>query len=125
LVKAKGQLYRKPQHSHSSLTFHNADIGGNYTRTHAPNAFGGHFNSSETLISEAEDDKIVMDPRMPSKYALHAVFMQFATSVELKIDAFLGHESVCILSPICLDPVLIAFVKRPRSLASTFHMSRC
>jgi hypothetical protein len=38
---------------------------------------------------EIEDVKFVMDLRTPSDYALHAVFMRFATSAEMKIDTFL------------------------------------
>jgi hypothetical protein len=134
LVKAKTQPYGKPQHSHSGSTFHNSDTGSDFSRAQAasspppvprvPNAFGGRFNSSETLISEVEEDKIVMDPRTPSEYALHAVFMRFATSAELKIDAFLRHGLVRISNPISLAPVLIAFVKGSRSPTSRFHRSR-
>jgi hypothetical protein len=38
-----------------------------------------------------QEEQIGLDPRTPSDYALHAVFMRFATSAEANIDTFL-HE---------------------------------
>jgi hypothetical protein len=35
-----------------------------------------------------------MDPKTPSDYALHAVFMRFASSAEIKIDTFLRQSLV-------------------------------
>jgi len=105
-VKVKGHAHGKSQHSHSGSIFHASDHGSDHGHGHSPsspppvprvpNAFGGHWNSSETLISEVEEDKIVMDPRTPSEYALHAVFMRFATSAEHKIDGFLRCGLVCM-----------------------------
>lgn len=45
-------------------------------------------------MSDFDDDKIVVDPKTPSDYALHAVFIRFASSAESKIDAFLKHPLV-------------------------------
>lgn len=59
-----------------------------------PNAFGGQGYQSSTPPSVEYDDKIVIDPRTPSDYALHAVFIRFATSAEMKIDAFLRQPLV-------------------------------
>jgi hypothetical protein len=59
-----------------------------------PNAFGGQGYRSETPPSAEYEDKVVMDPRTPSDYALHAVFMRFATSAEMKIDTFLRQPLV-------------------------------
>jgi len=59
-----------------------------------PNAFGGHGYQTETPPSMEYEDKVVMDPRTPSDYALHAVFMRFATSAEMKIDTFLRQPLV-------------------------------
>ncbi len=36
-----------------------------------------------------EEDKVVMDPKTPSDFALHAVFIRFASLAEGKIDTFL------------------------------------
>lgn len=47
-----------------------------------PSAYGN-------LRDDTEDDKVIMDPKTPSDFALHAVFIRFATSAEEKIDAFL------------------------------------
>jgi len=48
---------------------------------------------------DTEDDKVVIDPKTPADFALHAVFMRFATSAEEKIDAFLRR-------PFDQDPLL-------------------
>jgi hypothetical protein len=45
------------------------------------------------------EDKIVMDPQTPSDYALHAIFIRFATTAEAKIDAFLRRSLVCSFIP--------------------------
>ena len=52
-----------------------------------PNAFGGHADDGSSY-SDVED-KIVLDPRTPSDYALHAIFIRFAASAETHIDEFL------------------------------------
>jgi len=44
---------------------------------------------SETPDYYFEDEKVILDPKTPSEYALHAVFIRFATTTESKIDAFL------------------------------------
>lgn len=51
------------------------------------------FHRSDT--PDLEDDKFIVDPKTPSDYALHAVFMRFATSAEGKIDTFLRLPIVC------------------------------
>lgn len=43
----------------------------------------------EEVALEIEEDKIVMDLKSPADYALHAVFIRFASSSEEKIDSFL------------------------------------
>lgn len=40
-------------------------------------------------FQDFEEDKVVMDPKTPSDFALHAVFIRFATSAEEKIETFL------------------------------------
>ncbi|KAG5220378.1 Cell morphoproteinis protein [Salix suchowensis] len=42
---------------------------------------------------DMDDDKIVMDPKTPSDYALHAVFMRFASVAESKISTFLRNTA--------------------------------
>ncbi|KAF8212053.1 cell morphogenesis N-terminal-domain-containing protein [Mycena galopus ATCC 62051] len=94
--KSKGHGYAKSHHSQSGSIFHNSDPGSDYAQTHpfsgspppvprVPNAFGPV--RSET--PDFDEDKVVMDPKTPSDYALHAVFIRFATAAEGKIDAFL------------------------------------
>lgn len=41
------------------------------------------------MSNEYEEDRVVIDPKTPSDYALHAVFIRFAAEAEAKIDAFL------------------------------------
>lgn len=98
--RSKVHSYAKSQHSQSGSIFHTSDGGSDYGHGHSsspppvprvPLAFG-HVQRSET--PEFEDDKVVMDPKTPSDYALHAVFIRFATSAEGKIDAFLRQTLV-------------------------------
>jgi hypothetical protein len=105
LSKSKSHSYAKSQHSQSGSIFYNSENGsdlghGNpYSASpppvpRVPNAFGGHGYQIETPPSMEYEDKVVMDPRTPSDYALHAVFMRFATSAEMKIDTFLRQPLV-------------------------------
>ncbi|KAJ6597060.1 cell morphogenesis N-terminal-domain-containing protein [Mycena vulgaris] len=95
--KAKGHGYAKSHHSQTGSIFHNSDGGSDYGQSHpfplspppvprVPNAFGP-VHRSET--PDFDEDKVIMDPKTPSDYALHAVFIRFATSCEAKIDVFL------------------------------------
>ncbi|KAF7304959.1 hypothetical protein MKEN_01210500 [Mycena kentingensis (nom. inval.)] len=95
--KSKGHGYAKSTHSQTGSIFHYSDPGSDYGQSHAfssspppvprmPNAFGS-VHRSET--PDYEEDKVVIDPKTPSDYALHAVFIRFAASCESKIDVFL------------------------------------
>lgn len=96
--KSKNHASAKSQHSQTGSIFQTSDGGSDYGHQYSsspppvprvPNAFG-HFHRSDTPpISDLEDDKVIVDPKTPSDYALHAVFMRFATSAEGKIDTFL------------------------------------
>ncbi|KAF9561441.1 hypothetical protein CPC08DRAFT_817717 [Agrocybe pediades] len=86
----------KSQHSQSGSIFHISDGGSDYGPSYAPSpppvprvpsAYGNMYR--EDVNYDVEDDKVVMDPKTPSDYALHAVFIRFATSAEEKIEAFL------------------------------------
>lgn len=64
-----------------------------------PSAYGRMYQ--EEVASEVEEDKIVMDLKTPADYALHAIFIRFASSAEEKIDNFLRlslvrKKSVCV-----------------------------
>lgn len=110
-VRSKSHGYVKSHHSQSGSLFHASDGGsdhGHYPFSSSPppvprvpNAFGGPHSSEPTPIADFDDDKIVMDPKTPSDYALHAVFIRFATSSESKIDMFLRQILVRIISSIC------------------------
>lgn len=108
-TKSRSHSYAKSQHSHSGSIFHTSENGsdlghGNpYTASpppvpRVPNAFGGQGLQSEIVPVADEEDKIVMDPRTPSDYALHAVFMRFANSAEMKIDTFLRQVLVRVFN---------------------------
>lgn len=102
--KSRNHSYAKSQHSHSGSIFQTSENGsdpghGNPSSPppvpRMPDAFGGGGFRSETSPPVDFEDKVVMDPRTPSEYALHAVFMRFATSAEVKIDKFLQQPLVC------------------------------
>jgi hypothetical protein len=48
----------------------------------------------EDAALDVEEDTIVMDLKTPADYALHAVFIRFASSAEEKIDNFLRRSLV-------------------------------
>jgi hypothetical protein len=117
-TKVKNHTYAKSQHSYSGSFFQASDPGSDYGPSfpsspppvpRVPNGFGLHHTSDTPPVSDFEDDKVVMDPKTPSDYALHAVFMQFATSAETKIDTFLREAFVWYFSTDCC-PVVTTFV---------------
>lgn len=94
----------KAQHAHSGSTFHNSDAGSDYSFgfhnsaprqstpppvPRVPNEYGGSLLRYDSSLSADTEDRVVMDPRTPSEYALHAIFMQFAATAEDKIERFL------------------------------------
>ncbi|CAK5277635.1 unnamed protein product [Mycena citricolor] len=97
-TRSKSHGYAKSQHSQTGSIFQYSDGGSDHGHTHGfsssspppvprmPNAFG-FAPRSET--PDFDDDKVVIDPKTPSDYALHAVFIRFAASCESKIDMFL------------------------------------
>ena len=104
--KLKDHHYGRSQHSHSGSIFHASDAGSDgfsYPFSSSPpplppmpNAFGGY---SEERSSSDIEDRIAPDPRTPSDYALHAVFIRFAASAETHIDEFLRFPVVCMNNP--------------------------
>lgn len=101
-TKLKNHTYAKSQHSHSGSFFHASDPGSDYGLSFSsspppvprvPNGFVS-FPSDTPSISDFDDDKVEMDLKTPTDYALHAVFIQFATSAETKIDRFLREPMV-------------------------------
>ncbi|KAI5888318.1 uncharacterized protein SCHCODRAFT_02636387 [Schizophyllum commune H4-8] len=106
----KGHGYARSQHSHSGSIFHASDQGsdGHGATIHhspppvprVPHAFG-QVSRSET--PDFDEDKVIMNPKTPADYALHAVFISFAASAEGKIDEFLRQ-------PLDQDPLLPEFM---------------
>ncbi|KAI6121957.1 cell morphogenesis N-terminal-domain-containing protein [Pisolithus sp. B1] len=121
LSRARGHSKARSHHSQSGSIFHNSDNGSDHGHSsghHPPNhAFAfGHPPASpppvprvpDGLLAARGDSPAMSDDdlsvgfsggKSPSDYALHAVFIRFATLAEAKIDAFL-HESMNT------DPVL-------------------
>ncbi|KAA1476636.1 hypothetical protein DENSPDRAFT_933178 [Dentipellis sp. KUC8613] len=100
-TRPRGHSSARSQHSHSGSIFHNSDGGSDHGHNFMlssspppvppmPNGFfGGFYQSENPSLPEIEEDKVEIDPRTPAEYALHAVFLRFATTAELKVDAFL------------------------------------
>ncbi|CCM04734.1 uncharacterized protein FIBRA_06922 [Fibroporia radiculosa] len=94
--RAREHAYAPSQHSHSGSIFHNSDAGsdhGHYFPMSSspppvppvPYAFAHDEGRSSFDLEE----KINMDPRTPSDYALHAIFIRFAAAAEAHINEFL------------------------------------
>ncbi|PPQ93567.1 hypothetical protein CVT25_005559 [Psilocybe cyanescens] len=95
-TKSKGHGYTKSQHSHNGSIFHVSDTGSDPSQPYppspppvprVPSAYGLMYR--EDITQDFEEDKVVMDPKTPSDFALHAIFIRFVTSAEGKIDSFL------------------------------------
>jgi hypothetical protein len=72
----------------------------------------------EEVVSEIDDDKIVMDLKTPADYALHAVFIRFASSSEEKIDSFLRQPLVRSKSVAVIES---NHIKQDKDLLLTDH----
>ena len=69
-----------------------------------PNVFSGFPQSESPTLLEPEEDKVEVDPRTPAEYALHAVFIRFASAAEHKIVTFLKQPLVSLnLGPLGLQ----------------------
>lgn len=116
-TRSRDQVYGKSQHSHSGSMFHNSDAGSDYSFgfhhiaprqstpppvPRVPNEYGGPQRFDMQATTDGED-RVVMDPRTPSEYALHAIFIQFAALAEGKIEQFLKQ-------PLEREPSLIEFL---------------
>ena len=97
--KSKHHAHAKSHHSQTGSFYHatsdGSDHGHPFTPVspppvpRVPNGFS-HFHQNDTPPgSDFEEDKVVMDPKTPSDFALHAVFIRFADFAEGKIDSFL------------------------------------
>ena len=94
LTKSRSHGPSRSHHSQSGSIFHVSDAGSDHfvlpsppPVPRVPSAYGKMFQ--EEVASEVEEDKVVMDLKSPADYALHAVFIRFASSSEEKIDSFL------------------------------------
>jgi Cell morphogenesis N-terminal len=100
--RSKSHAYARSQHSHSGSLFYSSDTGSDLGHGYifnpsfspppvppVPNGFGLHNSQDDTSPLFDYDDKVVMDPQTPSDYALHAIFIRFARSAEMKIELFM------------------------------------
>jgi hypothetical protein len=113
--RSRSHAYARSQHSRSGSLFHGSDNGSDLGHGYSsnpssyppvppvPNSFGVHTFREDTPPPSDYDDKVVMDPRTPSDYALHAIFMRFASSAEMKMEDFLKQ-------PLERDPPLPDFM---------------
>ena len=113
-ARGREHQYARSQHSQSGSIFHASDNGsdGGGGLAHPfssssppplppmPNSFGA---PADDVSSSEYDDKIVLDPRTPSDYALHAVFIRFAATAEDHIEKFLRCPLVSVLHRIFLE----------------------
>ncbi|KAG2355034.1 cell morphogenesis N-terminal-domain-containing protein [Suillus spraguei] len=98
--RARGHSTARSHHSQSGSIFHNSDTGSDYGHVFSyssspppvPDTFGAQMFSGDGPSME-EDGKVPSGPKMPSDYALHAVFIRFSTLAEAKMTAFL-HETL-------------------------------
>jgi len=68
----------------------------------------GQMMKSDSMSIDMEEEKVVMDPKTPSEFALHAVFIRFVALAERKIDNFLRAP---LVSPyFCLTWFLMSMV---------------
>lgn len=104
MSKSRGHASARSQHSHSGSVFHNSDAGSDFSfgLSHSiqrqstpppvprvPNEYGGSALRNDASPSSDIEERVEIDPRTPSDFALHAVFMRFAACAEDKINRFL------------------------------------
>lgn len=103
--RARGHSTARSHHSQSGSIFHNSDTGSDHGHgfsyssspppvPRVPDTFGAQMLSSDGPPIMEEDDKVPPGPKMPSDYALHAVFIRFATLAEAKVHVFLRETLV-------------------------------
>ncbi|EAU81493.2 hypothetical protein CC1G_05323 [Coprinopsis cinerea okayama7 len=84
---SRGHTYAKSQHSLASDG--GSDYGHGFFSPPPVPRVPGAYRSDTPPTSDFEDDKVDMNPKTPSDYALHAVFMRFASLAEDKINDYL------------------------------------
>ncbi len=105
--KYRGHSYAKSQHSHSGSIFHFSDGGSDHGHGFSfgalstpppvppvPNPFGIPMPLSES--PDLEEERVVVEARTPSEFALHAIFIRFAASAESLMNDFVGRSLVCL-----------------------------
>lgn len=111
-AKFKGHSSAKSQHSQSGSIFHSSDAGSDFGGgtpyvpsfspppvPPVPSGFGHSAHRGDIDI----EDKIVVEAKTPSDFALHAIFIRFAARAEALVDAFVSQPFVCrFIAPFCI-----------------------
>lgn len=131
-IKGKGHSTTKSQQSQSGSIFHSSDAGSDFAGgtpylpsfspppvPRVPSAFGS-FSHREELDLE---DKIVVDAKTPSDFALHAIFIRFAARAEALVHRFVSHPLVCCIHSAFLRACSLSCLG-PRSSAGDLHGSK-
>ncbi|KAI0754921.1 cell morphogenesis N-terminal-domain-containing protein [Daedaleopsis nitida] len=87
--RLKEHQYGRSQHSHSGSIFHASDNGSDVGFSYPYSSSPPPVPPMPNAVSSDIEEKITLDPRTPSDYALHAIFIRFAASAESHIDEFL------------------------------------
>lgn len=128
--RARGHSTARSHHSQSGSIFHTSDTGSDlghgfsYSSSpppvpRVPDGFGAHIFSGEGPLVMGDDDKVPSGSGVPSSYALHAVFIRFATLAEAKMDAFL-HEPLVFSFPELVGHISFTLLQDHEPLLSNF-----
>ncbi|TCD68750.1 Cell morphoproteinsis protein PAG1 [Steccherinum ochraceum] len=114
--KSRGHSSARSQHSTSGSIFHFSDGGSDHGHGFSfsspsspppvppvPNAFGHGFVHGEPLSPPDFEDRTQSEAKSPSDFALHAIFIRFATLADSLINNFVSQ-------PLDHDPSLDRFL---------------
>ena len=100
-----GHTPAKSQHSNNGSIFHfsdgDSDVGHSLSFSSpppvppVPHGALGNFPIMESDSILETEEQVNLDAKTPSDFALHAIFMRFATSAEALITEFINQPYVC------------------------------
>lgn len=105
--KSKGHSSARSQHSTSGSIFHFSDGGSDHGQGFSfsspsspppvppvPNAFGHVMMGGDPFSPSDFEDKSTSEARTPSDFALHAIFIRFATAADSLIHKYVAQPMV-------------------------------